>query len=80
MENSMFEEVKKMLVDQLSLNPDDITPEADLTNDLGVNSLEMSDLILFCEEKYGLVIPEEDIRNFATVGDIANYLGSKVNH
>ncbi len=76
----MFEEVKKMLVDQLSLNPDDITPEADLTNDLGVNSLEMSDLILFCEEKYGLVIPEEDIRNFATVGDIANYLGSKVNH
>ncbi|MCI9450198.1 MAG: acyl carrier protein [Clostridiales bacterium] len=74
----MFEQVKDMLTTELSVNPADITPEAELSNDLGINSLELADLVLLCEERYGLNIGDEDIHSFITVGDVANYLSENV--
>ncbi|MBQ2468304.1 MAG: acyl carrier protein [Clostridia bacterium] len=70
----MFENVKRMLVDELSVNEDDVTPEAELVGDLGVNSLELADLVLMCEEKFNIEINEDDIRGFITVGDVVDYL------
>ena len=72
----MFEQVKDMLVNELSVNAEDVTLNAELVADLGVNSLELADLILLCEEKFDIEIGDEDIRNFITVGDIVNYLSS----
>ena len=43
-------------------------------NDLGINSLELADLILLCEDKFNVVIDDEEIRNFSTVGDVVTYL------
>ena len=70
----MFEKVKNMLVNDLQINPDDIRPEAELINDLGINSLELADLILLCEEKFGLEVKDDDIHKFITVGDVVSYL------
>nr|MBQ4319172.1 acyl carrier protein [Clostridia bacterium] len=70
----MFETVKNLLVEELQLSEDDITMDAELINDLGVNSLELADLILVCEEKFGIEIKDDDIHKFITVGDIVNYL------
>ncbi len=70
----MFEKVKNMLVNDLQVNPDDIKPEAELVSDLGINSLELADLILLCEERYGIEIQDDDLHKFITVGDIADYL------
>ena len=70
----MFENVKRMLVDELSVYEDDVTPEAELVGDLGVNSLELADLVLLCEEKFNIEINEDDIRGFITVGDVVDYL------
>lgn len=70
----MFEKVKSILVDELQINGDDITMEAELVNDLGVNSLELADLIMVCEEKFNIEINDEDIRKFITVADICDYL------
>ena len=70
----MFENVKRMLVDELSVNEDDVTPEAELVGDLGVNSLELADLVLLCDEKFNIEINEDDIRGFITVGDVVDYL------
>ena len=70
----MFEKVKGILVDELQLNPDDITMDAELVNDLGVNSLELADLIMVCEEKFDIEISDDDIRKFITVADICDYL------
>ena len=70
----MFEKVKGILVDELQLNPDDITMDAELVNDLGVNSLELADLIMVCEEKFNIEINDDDIRKFITVADICDYL------
>jgi acyl carrier protein len=70
----MFEKVKNMLVNDLQVNPDDIKPEAELVTDLGINSLELADLILLCEERYGIEIQDDDLHKFITVGDIVTYL------
>lgn len=73
----MFEKVKELLVEELSVNPDDITMSAELVNDLGINSLELADLVLLCEEKFDLEISDDDIHKFVTIGDIVEYLNTK---
>ena len=58
----MFETLKNMLVEELQLDPDEITPESELTNDLGINSIELADLVMTCEEKFGVEITDEKLR------------------
>ncbi|MBQ9115733.1 MAG: acyl carrier protein [Clostridia bacterium] len=70
----MFEKVKSILVDELQLKEEDVTPDAELVNDLGINSLELADLIMVCEEKFNIEISDDDIRKFITVADICTYL------
>ena len=70
----MFEKVKNLLVDELNVEESSITLEAELTNDLGINSLELADLILVCEDKFNIVIEDEDLNTLLTVGDIVNYI------
>ena len=73
----MFEQLKATLVEQLSVNADDITMEAELTGDLGLNSLELADLVYNCEEKFNIVIEDDALGNFVTVGDVVKYLEEK---
>ena len=70
----MFEELKKFLVEELRINEEDIKMESELAGDLGINSLELADLVYACEEKFNVVIDDEELHNFNTVGDVVNYL------
>ena len=70
----MFESFKQFLVEDLRINPDDIKPEAELAGDLGINSLELADLVYSCEERYNITIDDEDLHNFRTVADVVAYL------
>ena len=70
----MLEKVKELLVEELQVNPDDVTMDAELSKDLGINSIELADLIMLCEEKFGIEISEDDSNQFNTVGDVVNYL------
>lgn len=72
----MFDKVKDILVEELQVNEADITPESELVNDLGINSLELADLIMVCEEKFDIEIKDDEIRKFLTVGDIVSYLSA----
>ena len=72
----MFEELKKFLVEELRLNEDDIKMDSELAGDLGINSLELADLVYACEEKFNVVIDDEELHNFNTVGDVVRYLES----
>ena len=75
----MFEQLKELLVNELSVNADDITMDAELVSDLGINSLELADFVLLCEERFGVFISDDDIHKFITVGDVVNYLSEKSN-
>ena len=72
----MFEKLKTLLVEELNVDEEAITLDAELTNDLGVNSLELADLILLCEEKFNIVIDDEDLHTFITIRDVVEYLDS----
>lgn len=76
----MFEDIKKFLVEELHVNADDVTMEAELAADLGVNSIELFELVSLCEEKFNIVIDDEDLHNFNTVGDVVTYLEKSSNN
>ncbi len=73
----MFEKVKQLLVDELQIDENDITLEAELSGDLGINSIELADLVMLCEEKFGIEIDDDDLHTLVTVGDVVNYLEKK---
>ena len=66
----MFETLKNFLVDELHVNAADVTMDAELSGDLGINSLELADLVFVCEEKFNIEIEDEDLHNFTTVGNL----------
>ncbi len=70
----MFDKIKSILVNDLSVDENLVKPEAELVNDLGINSLELADLILLCEERFGITVEDDDIHKFITVGDVVSYL------
>lgn len=70
----MFEKLKQLLVDELSIDENDITLEAELSGDLGINSIELADLVMLCEDKFGIEINDDDLRKFTTVADVVEYL------
>ncbi len=70
----MYGKIKALLVEELQIDADDITPDSKLSNDLGINSIELADLIMLCEDEFGIEIRDEDIHKFVTVGDVAKYL------
>ena len=70
----MFEKVKALLVDELNINEADITPSAELVTDLGINSLELADLVLLFDDRFDIEICDDEIHKFITVGDVADYL------
>ena len=70
----MFEKVKNLLIDELQIEAEDITMEAKLIGDLGINSLELADLVLLCEERFNIEINDEEIHKFISVGDVVHYL------
>lgn len=73
----MFETLKSILVEELQLDPDDIKMESELANDLGINSIELADLIMLCEDQFGIEIEDEDIHKFVTIADVVAYLEAK---
>lgn len=74
----MFEEIKAMLTNELDVDASKITKDAQFIEDLKLNSLEVADLIVLCEEKFDIEIDEGDIHTIVTVGDLAEYLEKKV--
>lgn len=72
-----LERVKKIVVEQLNVEEDEVTLEASIKEDLGADSLDVVDLIMQLEDEFGLSIEEEEAEKINTVGDIVNYIESK---
>ena len=73
----MLDKIKEILVDELQLDEADITLDAELSSDLGINSIELADLVMLCEEKFDITIDDDDLNKFITVGDVVDYLSEK---
>lgn len=70
----VFEKVAAILAEQLDVELDTIKPETSLVDDLGADSLDVVDLVMSLEDEFDVEIPDEDVENVRTVGDIVKYL------
>lgn len=73
-EEQLNEEICAIIEERLGVAATDITPEKNLINDLGADSLDSVELLMSIEQKFGISIPEEAAENIKTVGDIINYV------
>lgn len=74
----MLDTLKKIISMYTDINPDEITNESDIRNDLGLNSLTLMNLVVEIEDHYNIEIPEDIAVEFETVGDVLKYLDTVV--
>ena len=70
----MLEAVKDILAKQLRVDVDSISDDTDIVDDLGADSLDVVVMLMTIEQEYGVVVPDEAIMTFKTVGDVARYI------
>ncbi len=74
MEMEIEERVTKIIVEQLGVKPEEVTPDADFIDDLGADSLDTVELVMAFEEEFGLEISDEDAERMRKVKDVISYL------
>ena len=75
--SAVADKVKKIVVENLSVQEDQVTPEARFVEDLGADSLDLVELVMAFEEEFGSEIPDEDAEKLTCVGDAIKYIESK---
>ena len=70
----MFDKVKAILAKQLRKDPAIITPESRIKRDLGADSIDILQLLMRIADQYGIVIPDQELAKFETVGDVVAFL------
>jgi acyl carrier protein len=71
---AMEEKVKKIIVEQLGVDEEDVTPDASFVDDLGADSLDTVELVMAFEEEFGIEIPDEDAEKILTVQNVIDYI------
>jgi len=73
---SVDEKVKEIIVDQLGVSADEVTPEAKFVDDLGADSLDLTELIMAMEEEFGVEIGDEDAQKIVKVQDAIDFIAA----
>jgi acyl carrier protein len=76
-EKSIEEKVKDIIVEQLGVNPEQVTPQAKFIEDLGADSLDTVELVMAFEEEFNVEVPDEEAEKLQTVGDVVKYIEDK---
>ncbi len=71
---SVVEKVNSIIVEQLGVDADEVTPEASFTDDLGADSLDIVELVMAFEEEFGIEIPDEDAEKIGSVKEAIDYI------
>ena len=71
---SIDERVRDLIVKQLRINLDQVTPSASFIDDLGANSIDIVELLIVFEEEFGIDIPDEDAEKLVRVSDVVKYV------
>jgi len=74
---ALFDDIKEVVVEQLSVNPDEVKEDSKFVEDLGADSLDVVELVMALEEKFDIEIPDDEAEKIRTVKDVVNYIESK---
>ena len=72
----IIEKVKAVIVEQLSVEEDDVTEDASFVDDLGADSLDIVELVMALEDKFGISIPDEEAESIKTVGNAVEFISA----
>lgn len=75
--SEVAEKVKKIIVEQLGANPDEVKPESSFVDDLGADSLDLTELIMAMEEEFDIEIADDDAQKIVKVQDAIDYIENK---
>ncbi|RVZ46191.1 acyl carrier protein [Helicobacter pylori] len=78
-DTNLFETIQAVIAEQLEIDVSQVTPEAKLVKDLGVDSLDIVELIMALEERFGIEIPDEQAEKIVNVGDVMRYIEKQLN-
>ncbi|MBS1708486.1 MAG: acyl carrier protein [Armatimonadetes bacterium] len=78
MADNVFEKVKKVVCEELGVQESEVKPESSFTEDLGADSLDVVELVMALEEQFSTDIPDDDVANLKTVGDVVSYIEKKL--
>lgn len=70
----VFEKIKTILAEQLDANEDELTMDTNIAKDLGADSLDVVELLMSIEDEFEVEIPDEEIENIKTIGDLTEYI------
>ena len=73
----VFEKVQALLSEQFDVEEDSITLESSITEDLGADSLDVVDLLMSIEDEFEVEVPDSEVENIKTVGDLVKYIEDK---
>ncbi len=73
-QQEIFKEVQDILVDQLGVEPEEVTMDANFIDDLNADSLDIVELIMTLEQEFEVSIPDEDAEKISNVADVVNYI------
>jgi len=76
---AIADDVKQIIVEQLGVKAEEVTPDASFIDDLGADSLDTVELVMALEEKFEIEIPDEDAEKITTVGNAIKYIEEKSN-
>jgi acyl carrier protein len=76
-EKTIEDKVKDIIVEQLGVNPEQVTPTASFIEDLGADSLDTVELVMAFEEEFSVEVPDEDAEKLQTVGTVVDYIKDK---
>ena len=76
---SIFNDLKEIIVEQLAVDPEEVTMEASFVEDLNADSLDLVELIMEIEEKFGIQVPDEVAEKIVTVNDAVEYIQEQKN-
>ena len=76
-EKNTDQKIKDIIVQQLSVNAEQVTPEAKFIEDLGADSLDIVELVMAFEEEFGVEVPDSDAEKLLSVGDVVKYIEDK---
>ena len=74
----VFEKIKAILAEQFSVDEDTITPDTNIQEDLGADSLDVVDLIMSIEEEFDIEVPDSEVESIKTVGALVQYIEDNI--
>ena len=72
--------ITQIMVEKLGIKETEVTPDANLLKDLGIDSLDYAELVMEFELEFDIKIPDTDAQKFETINDAVNYISNKLNH